>query len=155
MSSKNKKSKHHKSKKSDDISDNDKKIFDENENDSDNDNDIKESPRKKKSHENENDNDNHNDNDIKEGHHKKSHRKRKRYHTKVSHNKENNLSNLLLEAKNEKGKKVKFTKIDVIDVESWKKLNLKMTAEENLDELLKLTEGRKERKKNVNCCIII
>ena len=30
-----------------------------------------------------------------------------------------------------------------------------MTAEENLDELLKLTEGKKEKVKNVNCCIIL
>ena len=37
-----------------------------------------------------------------------------------------------------------------------KKLNLKLTAEENIDELIKLSEGKKERIKNVSCsCIII
>ncbi len=83
-------------------------------------------------------------------------RKRKRNHTKVSRkSQENQLDNFIQEDKNQKGKKVKFSKIDVIDVESWKQLNLKMTAEENLEELLKITEGKKERIKNVNCCIII
>ena len=108
-------------------------------------------------------NENEHDNDAHENHHKKANsitRKRKRNHTKISHNKINhnkinNLSNIIIDTKEEKGRKVKFSKIDVIDVESWKKLNLKMTAEENVTELLKLTEGRKQRKKNVSCCIII
>ena len=61
-----------------------------------------------------------------------------------------------MDDKNYKGKQVRFAKIDVIDVESWKKLNLKLTAEENLDELIKISEGKKERIKNVSCtCIII
>ena len=56
----------------------------------------------------------------------------------------------------EKGRKIKFGSIDIIDVECWKQLNLKMTAEENLDELLKISEGKKERTKNVSCnCTII
>ena len=79
---------------------------------------------------------------------------RKRKHTKVSHkSKENKPKNEIID---DPGRKVKFGKIDVIDVESWKKLNLKLTAEENLDELIKLSEGKKERIKNVSCsCIII
>ena len=81
---------------------------------------------------------------------------RKRKHTKVSHkSKENKLKNEIIDDQDEKGRKVKFGKIDVIDVESWKKLNLKLTAEENLDELIKLSEGKKERIKNVNCSCII
>ena len=82
---------------------------------------------------------------------------RKRKHTKVSKkSKENNINNNVIEdTLSEKQKKVKFTKIDIIDVESWKKLNLKLTAEENLDELLKLTEGKKGKDKNISCnCII-
>ena len=138
MNSKNKKSKH-KSKLSDDLPEkNDKK--------------------KKISFKDEIDNNNNLSSD-KEEHHKKnndSSRKSRRKHTKVSHkSKENNLNIIADDEKNEKRKKVRFSKIDVIDVECWKKLNLKMTAEENLDELLKLTEGKKEKIKNVNCCIII
>ena len=82
---------------------------------------------------------------------------RKRKHTKVSKkSKENNINNNVIEdTLSEKQKKVKFSKIDIIDVESWKKLNLKLTAEENLDELLKLTEGKKGKDKNISCnCII-
>ena len=138
MSSKNKKSKH-KTKLSDDLPEiNDKK--------------------KKISFKDEIDNNNNNPNSDNEESHKKnndSSRKSRRMHTKVSHkSKENNLNNIVNNEK-EKGKKVRFSKIDVIDVECWKKLNLKMTAEENLDELLKLTEGKKEKVKNVNCCIIL
>ena len=82
---------------------------------------------------------------------------RKRKHTKVSKkSKENNTSNRILDTQSDKGRKVKFSKIDVIDVESWKKLNLKLTAEENIDELMKLSEGKKDRIKNVSCnCVII
>ena len=86
---------------------------------------------------------------------------RKRKNTKVSRKKKetgNNLLNFNLDddSLSEKGKKVKFKKIDIIDVESWKKLNLKLTAEENLDELLKITKGKKGKNKNVSCnCIIL
>ena len=84
---------------------------------------------------------------------------RKRKNTKVSHkskeNKLDSLNNQILDD-GQIGRKVKFAKIDIIDVESWKKLNLKMTADENLDELIKLTEGKKGRVKNVSCnCIIL
>ena len=139
MSSRSKKSKHHRSKLSDDLSQikYDKTIMSHNENE--------------------------HDNDVHENHHKKANsitRKRKRNHTKISHNKINhnkinNLNNINIDTKNENGRKVTFSKIDIIDVESWKALNLKMTAEENVTELLKLTEGRKQKKKNVSCCIII
>ena len=133
-SGKTKKSKQHKSKFSDDLSaiENDKNIIDKDDYNDENDN---------------------NKNDHKRTH--SSTRKRMRNHTKISHNKSNNSTNLVEQGKDEISKKVKFNKIDIIDVESWKELNLKMTAEENLDELLKLTEGRKERKKTVSCCIII
>ena len=71
------------------------------------------------------------------------------FNTKVSHkSKDNKLESKIIEDQNIKGKKVKFSKIDVIDVECWKQLNLKMTAEENLEELMKLTEGQKGRVKN-------
>ena len=91
----------------------------------------------------------------------KPHASRKRKNTKVSRkkkDKENNLMNFKLDndIESESGKKVKFHKIDIIDVESWKKLNLKLTAEENLDELLKITKGKKGKNKNVSCnCIIL
>ena len=108
-------------------------------------------------------NDSGSDNDEHHHHKHKKHqvtRKRKRNHTKISHNsiKENkDNNNFISDDKNEKGKKVRFAKIDIIDVESWKKLNLKMTAEENLEELLKITEGKKDkdRVKNIGCCKII
>ena len=82
---------------------------------------------------------------------------RRRKHTKIYRkSQDNDLNNIILDDQNYKGKKVRFAKIDVIDVESWKNLNLKLTAEENLDELIKISEGKKERIKNVSCtCIII
>ena len=82
---------------------------------------------------------------------------RKRHHTKVSRKSKNNNSNLeILDPQIEKGRKVKFGKIKIIDVESWKEINLKLTAEENFDELMKLSQGKKGKIKNVNCtCIII
>ena len=60
------------------------------------------------------------------------------------------------EEKND-GKKVKFDKIDIIEVECWKELNLKLTAEENMDELMKITGGKDgKRTKNIGCtCLII
>ena len=80
---------------------------------------------------------------------------RKRNHTKVKRNKHHKEKELFTEDM-EKGRKIKFGSIDIIDVECWKQLNLKMTAEENLDELLKISEGKKERTKNVSCnCTII
>ena len=84
---------------------------------------------------------------------------RKRNFTKVS---KKHRSTITLEyvpnenTGNEKVKKVKFSKIDVIKVESWKKYNLSLTADENLEELLNVSKGRKEKDKNVSCtCTII
>ncbi len=59
--------------------------------------------------------------------------------------------------KKTKGKKVNFSnKITIIKVECWKKYNLKLTAEENFEELMNLSSGRKEKEKNISCtCIII
>ena len=65
------------------------------------------------------------------------------------------------ESKNEevedKTKKVKFGNVQFIDVECWKELNLKLTAEENIEEIIKLTEGKGDKRaKNIGCtCIII
>lgn len=82
------------------------------------------------------------------------HTTRKRKHTKVSRKTKKIYE--ILDEESQKGRKVKFGKIDIIDVECWKKLNYLMTAEENLDELLKLSDEKKGRIKNVNCtCIII
>ena len=133
MSSKNKKSSH--KKKNEDISDKkeEKKVGFKNSDISDN-------------------------SKIDNDHSQKKSDMRKRKHTKVSHkSKENKAKDEINVNMDEdgKGRKVKFGKIDVIDVESWKKLNLKLTAEENLDELIKLSEGKKERIKNVSCSCII
>ena len=79
---------------------------------------------------------------------------RKRNHTKVRRNKHHKEKEEFTEDI-QNGRKIKFGKIDIIDVESWKQLNLKMTAEENLDELLKISEGKKERMKNISCSCAI
>ena len=62
-----------------------------------------------------------------------------------------------VEEEQTKGKKVKFAKIDIIDVECWKEINLKLTAEENVDELMKITGGKDDKRiKNIGCtCTII
>ena len=77
--------------------------------------------------------------------------------TKISHkNKDYNFNNIVLEDEQDcKGKKVRFGKIEVINVESWKKINLKLTSEENIDELIKISEGKKGRIKNVSCTCAI
>ena len=55
-----------------------------------------------------------------------------------------------------KKKKVKFGDIEVIDVECWKEMNLKLTSEENVDELIKITEGKSYgRIKNIGCTCLI
>ena len=99
------------------------------------------------------------DNDISDNdsQNKRSDSTRRRKHTKITHKKKDNSTNeIISDDQSYKGKKVKFDKIEVVDVESWKVLNLKLTAEENLDELLKLSNGKKERVKNVSCtCVII
>ena len=80
----------------------------------------------------------------------------KRKHTKVNKKKKEKEETKVEEEIDNK-RKVKFGKIDIIDVESWKKLNLKLTAEENMEELYKISEGtQNKRMKNIGCtCIII
>ena len=148
MSSKVKKSKHKSKSSDDDLSESKKEKKKIPVKDEDEVNINKKDKKDKKDK-----NNNKDDSDEKQ---KKGERKRKRYHTKISHkSKENNLDNLILDDKNQIGKKVRFSNIDIIDVECWKQLNLKNTAEENLEELMKLTAGKKERVKNVSCCSII
>ena len=50
------------------------------------------------------------------------------------------------------GKKVKInSKVEIIDVESWKKYNLEQTADENFEEFLKMEyENEKKEKENKN-----
>ena len=151
MSSKVKKSKHKSKSSDDDLSESKKEKKKIPVKDEDEVNINKKNKKDKKDKKDKNSN-----KDDSEQKQKKGERKRKRYHTKISHkSKENNLDNLILDDKNQIGKKVRFSNIDIIDVECWKQLNLKNTAEENLEELVKLTEGKKERVKNVSCCTII
>ena len=53
-------------------------------------------------------------------------------------------------------KRVRFGKIDIIDIENWKQINLTLTAEENLNEFDKISDEREnKRMKNIGCkCII-
>ena len=80
----------------------------------------------------------------------------KRKHTKVNKKKKEKKEKKI-EEELDNNRKVKFGNIDIIDVESWKKLNLKLTAEENMEELYKISEGtQNKRMKNIGCtCIII
>ena len=49
------------------------------------------------------------------------------------------------------GKKVKINKkIEIIDVESWKKYNLEQTADENFEEFLKMEYENEKGKENEN-----
>ncbi len=52
-------------------------------------------------------------------------------------------------------KRVKFADIDVINIENWKKYNLNMTAEENLEELINVSNNKKGRQKNISCTCIL
>ena len=57
---------------------------------------------------------------------------------------------------NNKRKRVKFKNIDVVEIENWKKYNLILTAEENIEELLNISNAKKGKEKNISCtCIII
>ena len=56
---------------------------------------------------------------------------------------------------NGKQKRVKFADIDIINVENWKKYNLNMTAEENLEELINVSNKKKGRQKNISCTCIV
>ena len=83
----------------------------------------------------------------------------KRKHTKIVKKKKDKdkKESIKVEEEQTKGKKVKFAKIDIIDVECWKEINLKLTAEENVDELMKITGGKDDKRiKNIGCtCTII
>ena len=126
MSSKNKKGKGHKSKLSDDMT---KELYNDKNNPSINTNNEVEDFNKK------------------------------RHHTKVSRHKKKSSNEEIIQSKgniDEKCKKVKFSGIDVIKVECWKKYNLKLTAEENFEELMNISSAKKEKEKNISCtCLII
>ena len=86
----------------------------------------------------------------------------KRSHTKHGKKKKNKDISLK-EAKkyeyegNNKIKKVKFGKIEFINVESWREINLKLTAKENIDEIIEFKNGKEGRRnKKISCtCIVI
>ena len=86
---------------------------------------------------------------------------KRRRHTKVIKKKKDSSKNEIFDnnmndSENKIGKKVKFVGVKIIDVESWKKINLSLTADENFDELNGFSNGYKGRIKNVGCsCIII
>ena len=75
-------------------------------------------------------------------------------YVKSSKNKKEESKNAEME---DKTKKVRFGNVQIIDVECWKEINLKLTAEENMEEIIKLTEGKGDKRtKNIGCtCIII
>ena len=83
----------------------------------------------------------------------------KRKHTKIAKKKKDKdiKESIKVEEGKIKGKKVKFGKIQIINVECWKEINLNLTAEENVDELMKITKGKDDKRiKNIGCtCMII
>ena len=86
----------------------------------------------------------------------------KRSHTKYG-KKKKNKDTFIKEGKKyeyeekNKIKKVKFGKIEFINVESWREINLKLTAKENIDEIIEFTNGKEGRRnKKISCtCIVI
>ena len=52
---------------------------------------------------------------------------------------------------------MKFGKIEFINVESWREINLKLTAKENIDEIIEFKNGKESgRNKKISCtCIVI
>ena len=81
---------------------------------------------------------------------------KRRKFTKISNNLRISSSKNIINNNTNKGRKVKFSSVDIIKVESWKKINLKLTSNENMDELMKIANGNKDRMKNISCiCIII
>lgn len=55
---------------------------------------------------------------------------------------------------NETIKRVKFLKIDIINIENWKKYNSSLNEENNLDKLINISDEKKD--KNVYCsCLIL
>ena len=89
--------------------------------------------------------------EIKRKHTKYGEKKKENKENKIEEKKINEISNINLR------RKVKFGNIDIIDVESWKAINLKLTSEENIEELFKISDGKENRRiKNIGCaCIII
>ena len=81
----------------------------------------------------------------------------KRNYTKYVKSNKKKKEELKNEEMEDKTKKVKFGNVQIIDVECWKEINLKLTAEENMEEIIKLTEGKGDKRtKNIGCtCIII
>ena len=76
-------------------------------------------------------------------------------HKKAKVSKVRSSSDLPQIKENEKQKKVKFADVNVINVENWKKYNLNMTAEENLEELINVSNNKKGRQKNISCTCIV
>ena len=82
----------------------------------------------------------------------------KRKNTKYVKRNKNKIQKEEIKEENlNKKKRVKFGDIQIINVECWKKINLKLTSEENFDELIKMAEGKNYgRMKNIGCtCLII
>ncbi len=93
---------------------------------------------------------------------KERNNKIKRKHTKHEKNKKAKDKNIKEDKNNEKiiqntKKEVKFGNIEFINVECWKEINLKLTADENFDEIIELTTGKDGKKnKNISCtCIVL
>ena len=76
-------------------------------------------------------------------------------YNKAKESKVRSSSDLPQIKENEKQKKVKFADVNVINVENWKKYNLNMTAEENLEELINVSNNKKGRQKNISCTCIV
>jgi hypothetical protein len=89
--------------------------------------------------------------EIKRKHTKYAEKKKENKENKIEEKKINEINNINLR------RKVKFGNIDIIDVESWKAINLKLTSEENIEELFKISDGKENRRiKDIGCaCIII
>ena len=73
----------------------------------------------------------------------KQEKKKENKENKIEEKKINEISNINLR------RKVKFGNIDIIDVESWKAINLKLTSEENIEELFKISDGKKNKEKEI------
>ena len=87
-----------------------------------------------------------------EGHieNKRTYTKSAKYN-KVKSSKVRSSSDLPQIKENGKQKRVKFADVDIINIENWKKYNLNLTAEENLEELINASSNKKGRQKNISC----
>ena len=81
---------------------------------------------------------------------------RKRFNTKIIKN-NNSKSHIEFESKEKRRiKEVKFSKIEVIKIENWKKYNIGVTGEEILAALIKVSNKKKDKSKTLSCvCSII